>query len=98
MHKDEKSGWNLELITENFAFAPEQVNQAHRVGHGHAHLYINGKKITRLYSHWYHLEELPEGKHLIKVNLNTNDHQDYALNGKVIGAEVEINQKRKGLQ
>ncbi len=50
VRKDIKKGWNLEAQVTNFKFAPEKVNQAAEVGEGHAHLFVNGKKITRLYS------------------------------------------------
>ncbi len=93
LQPDAKSGWNLQIITENFEFAPDQVNQPHQMGKGHAHLYIDGKKIGRLYAHWRHISALSVGKHQIKVTLNTNDHQDYAKNGVVIGAALEIMQK-----
>jgi len=42
IHKDARSGRNLEIVTENFRFSPE-----HGAGEGHAHLYIDGKKIAR---------------------------------------------------
>ena len=59
-------------------------------GTGHAHVYINGVKLGRLYGHWMHLTGLKAGEHTIKVTLNSNDHQDYALNGVIIGDEVTI--------
>ena len=93
LHPDAMSGWNLEVIAENFEFAPMQVNQAHQTGKGHAHLYIDGKKIGRLYSHWRHITGLTPGKHRIKVTLNSNDHQDYSVKGEVVGDQVEISQK-----
>lgn len=33
-HPDPVRGWNLEIQTTNFAFAPERVNQAHQLGKG----------------------------------------------------------------
>ncbi|MGB6300837.1 MAG: hypothetical protein WBF90_32325 [Rivularia sp. (in: cyanobacteria)] len=82
--KDAKKGWNLQANVTNFEFAPEKVNQAAEAGEGHAHLFVNGKKITRLYSSWYYLENLEPGENKIKVTLNANDHADWASNGKVI--------------
>ncbi|NVJ68578.1 MAG: hypothetical protein HWE16_18965 [Gammaproteobacteria bacterium] len=93
LHPDAMSGWNLEVITENFEFAPEQVNQPHQPGKGHAHLYIDGKKIGRLYSHWRHINGVATGKHRIKVTLNSNDHQDYTVKGQTVGHELEFIQK-----
>ncbi|MEO1431559.1 MAG: hypothetical protein AAFS12_14200 [Cyanobacteria bacterium J06632_19] len=82
--KDAKKGWNLEAKVTNFKFAPEKVNTAAQPGEGHAHLFINGKKITRLYSNWYYLENLEPGENQVKVTLNANNHADWSSNGKVI--------------
>ncbi|MEO1375651.1 MAG: hypothetical protein AAFW70_15320, partial [Cyanobacteria bacterium J06635_10] len=84
VYKDAKKGWNVEAKVTNFQFAPEKVNTAAQPGEGHAHLFINGKKITRLYGSWYYLETLEPGENSVKVTLNANNHADWANNGKVI--------------
>ncbi len=84
VRKDVKKGWNLEAKVTNFKFAPEKVNQAPEVAEGHAHIFVNGKKITRLYSSWYYLENLEPGENKVKVTLNANNHADWTSNGKVI--------------
>ena len=84
VHKDAKKGWNVEAKVNNFEFAPEKVNTAPQSGEGHAHLFVNGKKITRLYSSWYYLDNLKPGENQIKVTLNANNHADWTSNGKVI--------------
>ena len=48
--KDRFNGWNLLIGTRRFRFAPENASEAHRSGEGHAHLEIDGKPITRIYS------------------------------------------------
>lgn len=92
LHQDATSGWNLEVITEHFTFTPQNTNQDHVPGTGHAHVYVDGVKLGRLYGHWMHLTGLEPGAHTIKVTLNSNDHQDYAIGGVVIGDEVTITQ------
>lgn len=89
MHKDAKKGWNVEAKVTNFKFAPEKVNTAAEAGEGHAHLFVNGKKITRLYSSWYYLSNLEPGENRVKVSLNANNHADWASNGKLI-EDVEV--------
>lgn len=81
---DSKSGWNIHFTTKNFKFAPEKAGKKHVVGEGHAHLYIDGEKITRLYSNNYYLGDLSEGEHEIKITLNTNDHKEYAVSGETV--------------
>jgi hypothetical protein len=97
VHPDAMRGYNLEVRATNFKFAPENVNKAAKPGEGHAHLYINGKKITRLYSSWYYIDNLKPGKNEIRVSLNANTHQALAHNGKIIEATqiVEVPAAKK---
>ncbi|NVK22056.1 MAG: hypothetical protein HWD86_06025 [Kangiellaceae bacterium] len=90
---DATAGWNLQIKTHNFEFAPQNANKKHVHGQGHAHLYVNGEKIGRLYGHWHHLPKLGAGEHSIKVTLNTNDHGAYAVNGTEIAVEKIINEE-----
>ena len=88
--EDALTGWNVSVTTRNFAFAPEMVNQANVPRHGHAHLYMNGQKIARLYGPAFHIADLPEGRNIISVSLNANDHSDLVLNGQPIVADVIV--------
>ncbi|MCR9198399.1 MAG: hypothetical protein NXI04_07145 [Planctomycetaceae bacterium] len=87
---DSRSGWNLQIITENFRFTPESAGAAAVAGEGHVHLYLDGEKTARVYGPWYHLPPLTSGEHEIRVTLNGNDHTDFCLNGEVIAATVTI--------
>ncbi len=89
-HPDPVSGWNLEVETEHWVFAPERVNQSSLTTEGHAHLYVNGEKITRLYGHWFYLPSLPSGEHTLTVGLNANGHEDLVHGGQPIEATVTI--------
>ncbi|KST66284.1 hypothetical protein [Mastigocoleus testarum] len=84
VHKDTMKGWNLEIKVDNFKFAPERINTNSALNEGHAHLFINGKKVTRLYASWYYLNNLEPGNNEITVTLNTNKHEDLTVNGKLI--------------
>jgi hypothetical protein len=83
---DAMKGWNLEVQVTNFRFAPERVNTTSNPAEGHAHLFIDGKKITRLYGPWYYLPDLEPGQHEIKVSLNTNTHETLVSKGQPIEA------------
>ena len=91
--KDVMEGWNIQLITKNFRFAPENANKRSISGEGHAHLFVDGKKVARLYSEWYHLDDLAPGPHVIRVTLNANNHADLVLQGQVIEASQAIFQR-----
>ncbi|MEM9566716.1 MAG: hypothetical protein AAF974_00270 [Cyanobacteria bacterium P01_E01_bin.34] len=90
VYEDAVNGWNLELQINNFEFAPATVNEPGPQNAGHAHLYINGEKVTRLYSDWFYLGELESGDNEIMVTLNTNVHEDLTINGEVISASTMV--------
>ena len=90
VHPDSRQGWNLEIQVTNFRFAPETLNQTSLPTEGHAHLYVNGEKITRIYGGWYYLESLPAGRHEVTVSLNTNTHEVLAHHGEPIESTVVI--------
>ncbi len=89
VHPDQVKGWNLELQVTNFEFAPTQVNASSKLTEGHAHLYINGKKATRLYGDWYYLADLPPGANTLKVTLNGNGHESLVYRGQPI-SDTEV--------
>jgi hypothetical protein len=86
---DAKAGYNLRLETAGFVWAPENASGDHADGEGHAHLYVDGEKIGRLYGPWAHLL-LEPGEHEIRVTLNANDHGDYVLDGEHVEAVVAV--------
>lgn len=88
--------WLLKLDLLHFAFAPEKAGEMKpSYNEGHAHLYINGKKISRLYGEYYHLGKLKEGKNEITVTLNSNNHGALMAGGQPVGATsvIEVNKK-----
>jgi hypothetical protein len=84
--EDPMGGYNIKLNTINFTFTPEKVNAEHVLGEGHAHLYINGQKVARVYSDWYYMPALEPGNYEISVTLNSNDHNEYCIRGTPIQA------------
>lgn len=93
IQEDEASGWNIQLETENFQLSPESVNQAPVDGQGHANLYLNEKKVARLYGLWYHLDDLPAGDYSIKVRLNGNDHSILSIGQEPIEVTALVTQQ-----
>ncbi|MDJ0611599.1 MAG: hypothetical protein QNJ67_21680 [Kiloniellales bacterium] len=76
---DRMSGWNLRIETTNFRFSPGNASGPHRAGEGHAHAYVNGRKVARVYGPWFHLGALPKGEVAVTVTLNSNDHRALAV-------------------
>ncbi len=91
LNKDPMSGWNLYFEVENFQFAPENASKIHQKGEGHAHLMINGKKFSRLYSNWYHIPELNFKIKELEVTLNSNSHAMLAIEGIPVSKKIDFN-------
>ncbi len=87
---DAMSGWNLQVETQNFRFAPEHASGADQPGEGHAHVYVNDEKIARLYGAWMHIPALPEGGAEVKVSLNSNSHGMIAVDGVPVEATLWV--------
>ena len=82
--------FNVRVQTMNFTFAPQKVDSEPTDGEGHAHLYIDGEKIARIYGEWYHLATLPEDAEMVSVTLYANNHQPLAVDGDEVSAMVMI--------
>jgi len=89
IHPDPMGGWNLEVPTTNFRFSPENVSTQHIEGEGHAHVFVNGKKVARIYGPWMQLTGVQSGD-VISVGLNANNHKALAVNGQPITATATI--------
>lgn len=92
--EDEMGGFNVQIKTTNFIWAPQNASGMHIAGEGHAHIYVDGEKLGRVYGEWYHLNTknagISEGLHTLMVDLNGNDHAPYAIEGTPIQAMVQI--------
>lgn len=91
---DPETGWNLRIYVSNFRFAPEHASTEHHRGEGHAHVYVNGNKLARVYGSWFHIAELPQGANEIMVTLNTNDHAVLAVDDKPVRAMAMVEAPR----
>lgn len=90
--KDPTGGWNITLETANFTFTPEAVNEDNTPNTGHAHLYVGGVKLARIYGSHFHMPDLSPGQHEVVVALSSNDHSFYEVAGVPIEAHAVIMQ------
>lgn len=92
LHADSMSGYNIEIVPNNFRFAPEHVNGPVIANEGHAHLMVNGKKIARVYGPWFHIgkEYFVSGTNAVLVTLNANDHSELSSGGSRIEATTTV--------
>ena len=71
------NGAQVKLNTDDFTFTNVEAGTAHAPNHGHAHVYLNGLKLGRLYSDTYQIGALLAGNYTLSVALNSNDHRPY---------------------
>lgn len=105
LHNDTMSGYNLHLTLKNYHLIPPpndamsmselmsaSVNNKTGFVEGHAHLYINGIKIQRVYGINLHLpaHHFKEGINTISVTLNNHGHMYWTAEEKKVVATLFI--------
>jgi len=88
--RDPDHGWNLHLITMNFRFAPENVGGEFVPGEGHAHLYVDGEQVARIYGSWFHIDKLRHGLVDVTVTLNGNDHSQLSVGDALLSVTKQV--------
>ena len=89
-HLDPMSGVNLEVVTTGFTLAPERASTDPVDGEGHFHIYVDGVKLRRLYSHWAHIDLTEPGDYEIRVEMSANNHATLAVNGTKLDATAVV--------
>jgi len=89
---DKMGGFNLQTTTDNFTWAPQHASGEAVPGEGHAHVYVDGEKVTRVYGEWHFIGPMvmEPGKHEVTVTLNGNDHNQYSAEGEPVEATVTV--------
>jgi hypothetical protein len=92
--RDTKDGYNIWINTKNYTFTPETVNELNVQNEGHAHIYVNGEKVARVYGNWFHLSEkyLSKETNQVRVTLNANDHGEWSVGDTSIESIISITQ------
>ncbi len=88
--QEDAGGVNVRIATEGWRWAPEEVNKADAPGAGHAHVYVDGVKINRVYGPYYHLADLEPGTREIRVALNTNSHNELTFGGQPLEDTIVV--------
>lgn len=89
---DKVSGYNITLTTTRFRWTPQRASSDHVAGEGHAHVYLDDKRLLRLYTPAFHLDTaaLEPGAHQLRIVLNGNDHVAYSADGEMVEYETPI--------
>ncbi len=76
-----RNGFTVEISVENFEFVLIEDSTPHVDGQGHAHIYLNGFKLGRLYEERFDVGALAPGTYVLTVALNSNTHRPYVFEG-----------------
>lgn len=86
---EDGGGINIHIMTEGWRWTPENVNEDHVPGEGHAYIYVDGVK-TSVYTPYYHIPGLEAGSHHIRVALHANNHDEMHVNGFPVEAVATV--------
>lgn len=78
-HSMEQDDLQLKLAVTNFSFSLENMGKENKQGEGHVHLYLDGKKVAKVFESAYVLKDIPSGKHEVMVELAHNNHESYGV-------------------
>ena len=97
LHRDSKSGFNLTISAQDFELEPpENKNCCESTGspilEGHAHIFVNGKKVYRAYAKYIHLpaDLFQTGVNQVMVSLNDHDHNTWSIGAKMAMSTLVI--------
>jgi len=100
---DAMDGYNLQLELAHYSIMPpikKLIGSAPKVQlEGHAHLYINGVKIQRVYGHNLHLPAklFNNGINTITISLHDHNHATWTERGVELQTTLTMNVGRKPL-
>lgn len=103
--RDVMSGYNLHIRTANYDMSPPPVgvmmeqlmdprtNTSSGFVQGHAHLYINGEKIQRVYGNHVHIpaSHFKAGMNQLNITINNHAHMFWTAGEKQIISSLFIN-------
>ena len=81
--------FDIAVTLTNFTINEEAVDGEPVDNEGHLHLYLDGERVERFFD-LNHQVTVPEGEHVIEVELSSNSHAPYAVDGVPIRAAATI--------
>ena len=79
--------------------SPLEQRENSPVLQGHAHVFVNGKKMQRLYGHAIHVPRtwFKKGVNQIAISLNSHNHDNLTKDGKMIVGSVFVDLSKEEL-
>lgn len=69
----------LKLTVSNFSFSLENMGKENKFGEGHVHLYLDGKKVAKIFEPQFTYKDIKAGSHEVVVELAHNNHDSYGV-------------------
>ena len=82
-HQLKGNDLHMKLTVTNFTFSLEHMGLANKQGEGHVHLYVDGKKVAKIFEPQLVYSDLSPGTHTIEVELAHNNHESYGVKKSV---------------
>ena len=81
--------FDLAVSLTNFTITPDNVDADPIDNEGHMHLYLDGERVERFFDVDHQLT-VPDGEHVVEVELSSNSHLAYAVDGEPIRAVATV--------
>lgn len=81
--------FDLAVSLTNFTITPDNVDADPIDNEGHMHLYLDGERVERFFD-VDHQVTVPDGEHVVEVELSSNSHLAYAVDGEPIRAVATV--------
>ncbi|AOR35228.1 hypothetical protein BFF78_32890 [Streptomyces fodineus] len=89
---DSGGGWDVRLTFHHFRCSVPGARPAAVGGRGLVYLFVDGRQVTRLRAHGYHLPDslVPRGTHHVTARLYADDGTVWAVHGKPVQNTADI--------
>ncbi|KUM91775.1 hypothetical protein AQI88_34850 [Streptomyces cellostaticus] len=89
---DQAGGWDVLLTLRHFRFSPAGVRPRALPARGLVYLLVDGRLVSRLRAHGYHLADrlVPHGTHHVTARLYADDGTVWAVHGKPVESTADI--------
>ncbi len=79
----------ISVSLDNFTITEDALDGEPVDNEGHMHLYLDGERVERFFA-LDHEITVPDGEHVVEVELSANDHRAYTLDGSPIRAQATV--------
>ncbi|MDG9718112.1 hypothetical protein [Streptomyces sp. DH24] len=93
---EDDGSWDVRLRLRDFRLSPPGERARAVPGQGLAHLYVDGRLVTRLHTREHRLPAVPRGTHHVTARLYADDGTVWAVDGEPVESTAAITVSRPG--